>query len=497
MEIYAPPSLLPYSIFTDDSGYPIHSFLVDYRDPENRHQITTLAKRCERKYAFEECGTICISKPEKYREFGETLIKDPSEGSPTQILQESTRIDDPNDLAKAQACDEELNQMARIAGSRQQRITRSVTTKTQHKKFISLDKFGWIYCASIAPAGQDEEDAWIDSFRDNNYDHSSYIHRPLEFLHALGAMVVEKLGPQMSNVKTQSNLADQSSVEYISKGQVLFHGPVIYVENPYEVVANAIGTRDFYLPFLVKSVEYKDQQEYRFVILTDDEPVEIDEILDVSPAMKGSTRKHTRSHFTQPELQDKSTSPLDNNEPDSPAAAYSSARHESIIESSIYDNLARQVSESILDQSSAISPKPILDSTLNSDDVVKAITTINALKALRDRVSGLLGDRPRVEVAAAAYHAEPFLLGLCEKLENPIESIAIEDQNFIVASINFPQSQRIVAKLIFGPSGAISLSTKKPQEQSFSVYPDIRLTNAQDITGVLEKMGIPRRSPVQ
>lgn len=498
MQVFTPPALYPYSLFTDDSGYPIHAFFVDYRHPDNRHPITTLIKRCEKKFAFEHCGTICISTPEKYRKFGEVLIRDPYEGKPTRITKESEVVDDPDDLKRVQARHDEFNRMARLAGSGIRRVTRSVITQCEQIESISLGNFGWIYCASIAPEGQDEARKWEHSFRETNYDHSSYIYRPLEFLHALGAMVVEQLGPQISNTRSEFTLADQSTVESESKGQILFHGPVIYVDDPYEVVSNAVGRHDrLYLPYLVKSAEFKDQREYRFVILTDDEPTENDRILTVSPAMNGATRERPKPNLTHTESQYESVPPIDADESDSPASVYSCARHESQTEPPIFDNLIRHFTEAISDPESPISVSPSLDSPKSQEDAAEAITTVSSLKALRNRVSNLLSGAPRIELAAAAYHAEPYLLALCKEFDNPIDSIAVKDRDFIVVNINLAADSEVTVKLIFGPSGNISLGTKGSNEQTFSIWDNKGWIDTQSIIESLEKVGLSRRRATQ
>ena len=68
----------------NDAGHTIVTTYIDLRQPEDRSPITELVRGCERKYALEDCDTILISKPARYRSFGEELILDVQEGLATE-----------------------------------------------------------------------------------------------------------------------------------------------------------------------------------------------------------------------------------------------------------------------------------------------------------------------------------------------------------------------------------------------------------------------------
>ena len=63
-----------------DAGHMIVTSYIDLRKPEDRTPIKGLVRGCERKYALEDCGTIMLSKPARYRSYGEELILDVQEG---------------------------------------------------------------------------------------------------------------------------------------------------------------------------------------------------------------------------------------------------------------------------------------------------------------------------------------------------------------------------------------------------------------------------------
>ena len=65
--------------------------------------------------------------------------------------------------------------------------------------------------------------------------------------------------------------ADRISTRH--KSQFVFHGPVIYVGDPYGTIANAPSESEAMLrSVFVKRMEYRDQREYRFVIWAEEEP---------------------------------------------------------------------------------------------------------------------------------------------------------------------------------------------------------------------------------
>ena len=64
----------------DDAGNLITTSYIDLRDKDNRTVIPGLIKGCKREHALEDGETVLISKPERFREYGEVLIRDEQEG---------------------------------------------------------------------------------------------------------------------------------------------------------------------------------------------------------------------------------------------------------------------------------------------------------------------------------------------------------------------------------------------------------------------------------
>ena len=64
----------------DDAGNLITTTYIDLREDGSRTAIPALVKGCRREHAIEDVETILISKPERFREYGERLILDVQEG---------------------------------------------------------------------------------------------------------------------------------------------------------------------------------------------------------------------------------------------------------------------------------------------------------------------------------------------------------------------------------------------------------------------------------
>ena len=70
---------------------------VDFRDPSDRQPITTLIKGCRDEHAIETSVQILISKPGRFRNFGENLIRDPGEAYAFHIEVTHEAVDYPTD----------------------------------------------------------------------------------------------------------------------------------------------------------------------------------------------------------------------------------------------------------------------------------------------------------------------------------------------------------------------------------------------------------------
>ena len=106
---------------------------------------------------------------------------------------------------------------------------------------------------------------------DPDYDHESHIRSARTFAQMLGRAYVEHYGAPYDAESPMDHKLDGVFVgnTYHCK-LVVFHGPVVYVDDPYLACASAMAAQNSMvrtmMPIFVKHKDYRDQREYRFVI---------------------------------------------------------------------------------------------------------------------------------------------------------------------------------------------------------------------------------------
>lgn len=490
--------------FLDDYGHLITSKFIDLRDPKDRLPVGTLIKGCRQEYALKNGNTIRISKPEIFRKDGDDLISDLSEmyfSSPEQ----SVVVFDPDDLAEAKLKDVELNRAAAILQTGSKTMTKSVKKTRTSSQRLSFGKNGWIYCTSTEPPNQESLDRWWIALNKNRavgdkYNHISYIRRPREFLRSLGAMVTEQLGPQGRELRLDHTLKHAFEGEInsktIHKSQMILHGPVVYVDDPYGKVADSSTLFEtILLAIFIKSKEYQDQREYRFAIWTEEEPGEEFVDLNISPSMLGSLRERSVAAVQQTNVSvpdhERKPDPISTQKekyedpateiPPEPSASQAGKR------------INRTLLDVATDPSTPIAPYSY-DVMDLPDDLYEKTVTYSAVRALTTAVDGFSGQR-RTEIASSAWHAEPCIRRLCARFEDPIKSIAVSDDNYVDVVIKFPQGSRVKARILFGPLGTSSykiergwVNPDRGKEKHWQQY-----LPCQSFLSDLEKAGLPVR----
>ena len=438
----------------DHAGNNILSTYIDFREQSYRVPMTALIKGCKKQYAIELCKKIRISKPELFRRYGEELISDPSEAkiSNTQV---SEKHNDPQDIAEAQAEDDKLSQAFEILGIPAKFKTNDIKIANTRTQYLSSHKNGWIFSTSLLPANHAEEDKWQKSMP-NGYDHVTRIHRPREFAHALGAMVAEQLGPRCKE-DTINHSIDGYKFKTRHKTQVVYHGPVTYEKDPFaRLCETSTETESMLLPLFIKRYGYKDQQEYRFYIHTEEEPSEETVDLDVSLAMLGAITepyKNASSLVFPPVLP--FGSPTDPKTRDDAC--------DSIVEKMrafANDNEQSSASDpSDLNSVMADPSFPVAPSTSDADDPQQAgrgtTAAHSAIEELRNRIEMLMGMKSIPEnehalVKSSAWNADYCIRRLCNAFDDPIKDMSIKN-TCVLIRIKFPHENNTEAKVLIGP----------------------------------------------
>lgn len=256
-------------LITDD-GVCICTFFVNLEGaPEFDwpHGLPLVAKGSSTQFAITNCGTVKLSKPEKFREQGETGISDPNEGITSR---EMVQVDDALDLESAAEIDDEMSRGAAALHIEQQRETDHMSASAETRR--TYGKNCWILCTALAPRTAEDRVSWMQSLS-GDYDCVNTIENPRRFARALAAAVAEQLGPRGSPTQRRHPYGS-GTTEHPS--QFVFHGPVAYVDDPHEYVAQ--GANDFERTLraaFFKHSSYAPQREYRFAVWADVEPDEL------------------------------------------------------------------------------------------------------------------------------------------------------------------------------------------------------------------------------
>ena len=272
----------------DDAGNMITTTYIDLRSAGERGPIPALVRGCRREHALEDGATVLISKPARFREYGEELIQDVQEGF---AKEESVTVKEETaaEAAKRRAV-ADMNEAHELSNSRVRMVER-VTHSSRNTKSRSLayGKEWWIFCTSIEPNDEDWE-TWRATLPEE-YDHVSEIGQPAKFAEALARMVTEQVGPQGKDgwLKQTTDGAEAERTKH--KLQWVIHGPVVYTDQVYDTVAaQSDGMERLAASIFTKSTKYAAQREYRFAVLNegaDEETV----LLRISGMMRDALKR--------------------------------------------------------------------------------------------------------------------------------------------------------------------------------------------------------------
>lgn len=415
----------------DEAGNLISCTYVDFRDPEERTPATTLQKASSKRYAVPGYGTIRLSKPSRFRNRGE--------GPASGAFGDPDHVDEPPPV----------------------RCSRNAL----------------IYCTSIEPERRAELAAWRAAMP-AGYDAVSPIRRAREFARALGVMVAEQVGPRGPRVVLR-HASDSGTFDTMHGSQEVFHGPVIYPEDPFERLAHA--TSDLELQLLLvfmKSPEHRNQREYRFAVWTETEPDEDWMDLQVSTALLEAVRK------PRPE----------------PARVFAAASVEQPSSAEDIDGAeASRVTQHVEAlpafagiSNAAIGPYRYVVERL-PDDTRQPTSVCAMAKALRTSAIGK-GTACGQEAAAAA-HAEPVVQFFCTMFGDGIADAKVSEEGILVISAEFFGDERAEATIAVGPEGTCACKVTAAEARVAATAPDARSLEMM-LREKLAEVGVSGRSGV-
>ena len=144
------------------------------RAPEDRISVATLVKCGREEHAMCKLRTIRVSKPARFRSYGEGLVRDAAEGAASTTVITDQRIDDPRDLREDQEFYDEVGKCAESIGESIHMTVKSTKTTTERGTRILFGRNCWIYSTAFEPTTDKEWDHLRDSL-EPEYRHVDYI----------------------------------------------------------------------------------------------------------------------------------------------------------------------------------------------------------------------------------------------------------------------------------------------------------------------------------
>ena len=274
---FADARMLSEGFFATPQGNLVQTIYVDLAG-KLPPEALCLAKASEPQFDLRTADSVRLSRPSVFRETGEVLVKDEQEGRARTSTRETT--EGPT-AAKTQ-----MNRRLRAlnAGLRLCHAKPSVSGTMRAERTqtatsaLTFGKDWLIYCTSLWPEAG-EEPAWLRTFPEN-YTSVARIHRPAQFAQALGLGVCEHIGATGKPAPMTGAFHGFKMFEVHRTPQIVLHGPVLYVDEPYRCIDEAeVGWAKICSMIFVKSREYAAQKEYRFAMLSI--PPEMGEVIDL------------------------------------------------------------------------------------------------------------------------------------------------------------------------------------------------------------------------
>lgn len=254
--------------FFAPQGNYVHTVYVDLSGKVEADDLH-LVKATETQYDLATASSIRLSRPGVFRDKGEVLIQDEQEGRAR--ISSSEAVEVPNEEsgllgARISA----LNAGLELSRTKMSLSRRAPQTRSKSSSQAVTFGADWlIYCTSMRPS-KDREDAWRRSFPDS-YTRFTPVYRPTQFAQGLGLGVCEHIGVRGKAEPARGTFTGFGTVEDRRRGQIVVHGPMLYVDSPYQCIERAEpGWEKLSAMIFLKSRErdYAAQMEYRFVMLS-------------------------------------------------------------------------------------------------------------------------------------------------------------------------------------------------------------------------------------
>ena len=236
-----------------------------------------MAKVSEPQYDLRAMGTVRLSRPGVFRTTGEVLIKDDQEGEARTETKDTVEEPEDRDLDRRVRALGAGLRLGRSGLSMKDATAKSTITKSATAR-VTFGRDWLIYSTSVWPDQEDQE-AWRRTFPEA-YTNVARLYRPAQFALALGLGICEHVGVSGKPAPMTGTFRGFRTVKVERSSQMVLHGPVLYVDDPYETIERAAdGWPQICAMILVKSRAYAAQKEYRFAVLSI--PESVGEVVDL------------------------------------------------------------------------------------------------------------------------------------------------------------------------------------------------------------------------
>ena len=315
------PFFMTDAMIISDGGQLLIVHYVDIGSSSKNWPSEVLVKGIEAQYSLAHCKTIRISSPHRFQDVGETLVRDDQEGRARNRNEERQN----KEYSKER---KEQEQALHQLGMTQVNLGKQTSTDSHsHSESYTFGGGSWIFCTAIQPTTEDE---WtkLRKALPKSYDDCTTIHQPRKLAQALGLMFMDQVGPnEKDGTFSHKGMATKPLVT-LHESQMIIHGPVLYTDDVYGFLdAHQDPALKNIFPLFVKDKSLKDQREYRFVLLGNDDvnnqykdlfvsgqirdallPVENTSIVKFEPGSedqkKGGSISVTPKRFTKEESQE-------------------------------------------------------------------------------------------------------------------------------------------------------------------------------------------------
>ena len=262
--------------FTSPQGNLVQTNYVDLSGMLPMGGVT-LAKVSEPQYDLRTIRTVRLSRPGVFRSTGEILVKDEQEGEARTETRDTVEEPEDPDLDRRVRALQAGVRLGHSKLSIKDATAKSTRTNTATAK-VTFGRDWIIYSTSVWP-DPDEEEAWRQTFPDG-YTSVVRLYRPAQFALALGLGICEHVGVAGKPAPMTATFNGFKTVKVERSSQMVLHGPVLYVDDPYRTIDMAEeGWPQICSMIFAKSRTYAAQKEYRFAVLS--MRADVDDVVDL------------------------------------------------------------------------------------------------------------------------------------------------------------------------------------------------------------------------